>query len=133
LQRLDRVIKDKQAEVIALAERLERQASKSIGRVDKLRAEEGDIARPTSRVDELKITFIKEELTSLYSMKDSVRRKVEQFRFESQKGAARVEVVDAAAASKTPQSDSRSLWMRVLPTVVLFMLLGFFLVLDTRP
>jgi uncharacterized protein involved in exopolysaccharide biosynthesis len=132
LTKLYKVIKEKQAEVIALAERLDRQDSKSTGRVDKPRAEEGDIARPTSRVDELKITFIKEELTGLYSLRDIVRRKLEQLGFESQKGVARVEVVDAASASKTPQSESPSLWMMVLPAVVLFMLLGFFLVLDTR-
>jgi hypothetical protein len=66
-------------------------------------------------------------------MRDSVRRKVEQLNFEAQKGTAKVEVVDAAAASKTPQGDSRRLWLMVLPPVVFFMLLGFFLVLETRP
>ena len=133
LNKLNGDISDKQNVIITLAKGLERQASKSTERGNKPRAEEGDVARATSRVDELMITFIKEELTSLYSMKDSVRRKLEQLIFESQEGAPRVEVVDAAPASKTPQSDSRSLWMMVLPPVVLFMLLGFFLVLDARP
>jgi capsular polysaccharide biosynthesis protein len=130
LQKLDRNIKDKQAEVIALAERLERQASKSTGKVDKPRAEEGDITQPMSRVDELQIEFIKDELTNLNSMRDVVRRKLEQLQFESQKGVARVEVVDTASASRTPLNDRRELWMMMLPLAVFVVLLGFFLVFD---
>ena len=41
-----------------------------------------------------------DEVLSLTQMKDSVTRKLEQLNFESQKGTARVEVVDSAAAAK---------------------------------
>ena len=80
------------------------------------------------------MSFIRDELTSLNELRNSVKRKLEQLHFESRnEGAPRVEVVDVAAASKTPQSDSRTLWMMVLPPAVLFIVLGFFLVLDARP
>ena len=61
-----------------------------------------------------------------------MRRKLEQLNFESQKGTARVEVVDSASASRTPQSDRRQLGMMMLPLAVFVVLLGFFLVFDAR-
>jgi hypothetical protein len=133
LKKLSQDIQEKRNEMIALANKLERQASKSTASAVKPLLEEGEVERPRSRADELSIGFLRDELTSLYSMRDIVIRKIEQLNFESQKGAPKVYVVDAAEASKTPQSDSRRLWMMVLPPVVLVMLLGFFLVLDSRP
>jgi capsular polysaccharide biosynthesis protein len=133
LQKLHRDIEGKQDEMIALWEKFERQVSKPAGNAEKPHQEQDTIARSMSGADKLKIEFLRDELTSLKSMRDSVRRKVEQLAFESLKGKARADVVDAASASKTPRSDSRRLWMMVLPPAVFFVLLGFFLVLDTRP
>jgi hypothetical protein len=127
LEKLEGDIREKQNEMLGLADTIERQVAKA----EKPRPEEHNVARPTSRVGELRITFIRDELTSLKDMRDSVRRKLEQLQFESQKGGApRVEVVGAASASKTPQSDSRMLWRVILPLAVLVVLLGTVLVLE---
>jgi capsular polysaccharide biosynthesis protein len=125
VKKLDGDIKNKQKEMIALAERLESQVSKPTTREDD--------ARPTSRADELRITFIRDELSSLNGMKDSVKRKLEKLQFESRKeGAPRVYVVDPAAASKSPRTDSRIGYLMSLPLGVLTILLGFFVVLEAR-
>jgi capsular polysaccharide biosynthesis protein len=124
LKKLDTDLKDKQKEMIALAEGLESQVSKSTPREDD--------ARPRSRADEFRISFIRDELNRLNDMINSVRRKLEQLQFESRKQTARMYVVDAASASRTPQSDRRQFWMMLLPPAVFIFLLGFFLVLDAR-
>jgi capsular polysaccharide biosynthesis protein len=124
LKKLDADLEHKQKEMIVLAERLESQVSKSTSREDD--------ARPRSRANEVRISFIRDELNSLNDIINSVRRKLEQLNFESQRNTARVYVVDAASASRTPQSDRRQFWMMLLPVAVFIMLLGFFLVLDAR-
>jgi uncharacterized protein involved in exopolysaccharide biosynthesis len=124
LRKLDADLENKQKKMIALAERPESQVSKSTPREDN--------AHPRSRADELRISFIRDELNSLNDMINSVRRKLEQLNFESQRTTTRMYVVDAASASRTPQSDRRQFWMMLLPAAVFIMLLGFFLVLDAR-
>ena len=51
LKKLNQDISGKQNEIITLAERLERQASKSADTAEKSRSEERDFARPKSRAD----------------------------------------------------------------------------------
>jgi capsular exopolysaccharide synthesis family protein len=75
---------------------------------------------------------VRDEVVSLTEMKASVNRKLEQLRFESQKGTARVEVVDAAAAAKSPSANKRQRFMMMLPVGVLFAVLSLFLLLEIK-
>jgi capsular polysaccharide biosynthesis protein len=133
LKKLLGVIKEKQAEMLALAKDIDRQVASAIGKTEKPRREEDDVARLTSHVDELRISFVRDELTGLKDMRDIVTRKLEQLQFESQGlGAPRVYVVDAASASGAPRSGGRILLMEALPPAILVVLLGFYLVLEAR-
>jgi capsular exopolysaccharide synthesis family protein len=82
--------------------------------------------------DTVQATFVRDEVVSLTEMKASVNRKLEQLRFESQKGTARVEVVDAAAAAKSPSANKRQRFMMMLPVGVLFAVLSLFLLLEIK-
>ena len=75
---------------------------------------------------------MRDEVVSLTEMKASVRRKLEQLNFESQKGTARVEVVDPAAAAKSPSANKRQRFMMMLPVGVLFAVLSLFLLLEIK-
>jgi hypothetical protein len=134
LESLTRDIKDKQKKMIELAEKIEQESTRT--RADqgvKPRVEKGDLPRPTSSVDEVKMTFFQDELSSLTSMRDSVRRKLEQLQFESLKdGQSRVYLVDQATPSKTPENDPRIRYAVMLTLATLFVVLGFFLMLEAR-
>ncbi len=132
LKKLSEDIREKQDQMLALAEGIDHRASRSSEKAEKPRTEEAGVSHSQTRADELKISFVRDELASLHSMRDSVIRKLEQLNFESQKGAPRVEVVDPASASKTPQSHLRTRWMMMLSPAVLVILIGFFLVFDAR-
>jgi polysaccharide biosynthesis transport protein len=75
---------------------------------------------------------VRDEVVSLTEMKASVNRKLEQLKFEYQKGTARVEVVDSAAAAKSPSANKRQRFMMMLPVGVLFAVLSLFLLLELK-
>jgi succinoglycan biosynthesis transport protein ExoP len=82
--------------------------------------------------DAVEATFVRDEIVSLTEMNNSVRRKLEQLNFESQRGTARVEVVDSAAAAKIPSANKRQRFMMMLPVGVLFAVLSLFLLLEIK-
>jgi polysaccharide biosynthesis transport protein len=82
--------------------------------------------------DAVEATFVRDEVASLWEMSNSVKRKLEQLNFESQRTTARVEVVDAASAAKVPSANKRQRFMMMLPVGVLFAVLSLFLLLEIK-
>ena len=99
--------------------------------LDKYKDKYKDDKQTASR-DAVHATFVRDEVVSLRDMSNSVNRKLEQLNFESQKGTARVDVVDSATAAKTPSANKRQRYMMMLPLGVLFAVLSLFLLLELK-
>jgi succinoglycan biosynthesis transport protein ExoP len=82
--------------------------------------------------DAVEATFVRDEIVSLTEMNNSVKRKLEQLNFESQRTSARLYVVDAASAAKSPSANKRQRFMMMLPVGVLFAVLSLFLILEIK-
>ena len=82
--------------------------------------------------DAVQATFVRDELVSLAEMNNSVKRKLEQLNFESQRSTARLYVVDPASAAKIPSANKRQRFMMMLPVGVLFAVLSLFLLLEIK-
>jgi hypothetical protein len=132
-RKLQEDIKAKQNELIELAERDDIELPRPAPRAgadpgDHASLEQNDARRRESRVNAVKASFVRDELASLMDMKHTIRRKLEQLNFESQKtGMARVYEVDSPTVSKTPTTNERPKYMAILPLGVLVALLGLFL------
>jgi uncharacterized protein involved in exopolysaccharide biosynthesis len=109
----------KKAQLLALA-----------AKMDQAAREKPDSRTPPSRVDELKMTYLKEDINGLTSNIRQVERKIEQLKFESQNTLVRVFLQDPAVTPKTPRVNDRPLYMALVPIATLPVLLGLFFLLD---
>jgi hypothetical protein len=137
-RKLQGEIRAKQNELIELVKRGDIELSRpapggGADRGDEASLKQDDVRRRESRVIAVKAGFVRDELASLMDMKHTIRRKLEQLNFESQKtGMARVYEVDSPTVSKTPTTNERPKYMAILPLGVLVALLGLLLVLEVN-
>jgi succinoglycan biosynthesis transport protein ExoP len=82
--------------------------------------------------DAVEATFVRDEVASLTDMNNVVKRKLEQLNFESQKGTARLYLVDPASTAKIPSANKRQRFMMMMPVGVLFAVLSLFLLLEIK-
>jgi capsular exopolysaccharide synthesis family protein len=81
--------------------------------------------------DAVKVALIREDLSSLRAMKDSVQKRIEQLRFDS-RSEARIKTIDRAKEFGTLKGDSRRKLYAMTPVGVIAMVLGLFLLLEIR-
>ena len=79
----------------------------------------------------MKVALVREDLTSLKGMQESVEKRIEQLQFDS-RGEARIKQIDAARPSGMLVSDSRRKLWAMTPVGVLALVLGLFLFLEIR-
>ena len=87
--------------------------------------------KPTGN-DGFESSFLTHQIQSLQSWEDVVKRNLEQLKFEASQDKYRVVLVDAATPSRTPTNNRRLSYMAAAPAVILFLLLGLFLVREVR-
>jgi capsular exopolysaccharide synthesis family protein len=85
-----------------------------------------------SNEDTVNATFLRDELARLNSMFDQVNRKIETLKFTRDKPKINIQRIDRADVPKVKYNDKRVKYMAVLPVVVLFGVLGLFLMLEIR-
>jgi polysaccharide biosynthesis transport protein len=76
--------------------------------------------------------FLSHQVQSLQGWEETVKRNLEQLKFEASQDKYRVVLVDSAAASKTPTNNKRLKYMAAAPVAVLFLLLGLFLAQEIK-
>ena len=92
------------------------------------------VARPrnaspwNSHLNEIEVTFLRDDLQRYCSMFDVVNRKVESLEFTNNKAAIEIERTDEAELPTSPFTDERVKYMAIAPVGVLFSLFGLFLV-----
>jgi Mrp family chromosome partitioning ATPase/uncharacterized protein involved in exopolysaccharide biosynthesis len=73
-----------------------------------------------------------EELATLRAREEQLKRTLAQVEFQSSQEPYRVMLLDKAEVPKLPASDKRWRYMAAAPVAVLFILLGFFLLVELR-
>jgi polysaccharide biosynthesis transport protein len=76
--------------------------------------------------------FLSHQVQTLQSWEETVKRNLEQLKFEASQDKYRVVLVDSATASKTPTNNRRLEFMAAAPVIVFVLLLGLFLVREIR-
>jgi hypothetical protein len=77
--------------------------------------------------DPLTASLVNQELASLLKMQDLVNLKLEQLNFETKQDKYRISQHDRAGVPKIPSNNKRLKYMAAAPMVVLFLLIGWFL------
>ena len=65
-------------------------------------------------------------------MQDIIRQKLEQLRFENKQEVFRVTKHDEAQVPKVPSNNKRLKYMAVAPVGIMFLMLGFFLIMEIK-
>jgi capsular exopolysaccharide synthesis family protein len=82
--------------------------------------------------DTFEAAFLSHQIQSPQGWEESVKRNLEQLKFEAGQDKYRVFLVDYAAASKSPSNNKRLKYMAAAPVGVLFAMLGLFLFLEIK-
>jgi len=82
--------------------------------------------------DSFKFAYASQELSSLLSREEQVKRTLAQVEFQSQQENFRVKLVDKAQVPKVASNNKRIKYMAIAPVGVLFMMLGLFLLLEIK-
>jgi hypothetical protein len=112
-------LQKKKAELLQLA-----------AKMDQAAREKPDSKSPPSRVDDLRLTFLKEDINSLTSNVRQVEQKLEQLKFESQNTLFRVFLQDPASRPRTPHVNNRMFHAAIVPIATLPVLLGLVFLFD---
>jgi capsular exopolysaccharide synthesis family protein len=91
-----------------------------------------DAEKQLSQVDTLNSSFHQADLVQLYGMYDLVNKKLKQLDFSKDKSAIYIEETDRAEVPKAPYNNKRIKYMAFLPLVLLFAVVGVFLLLEVR-
>ena len=91
-----------------------------------------DAEKQLSQVDSLNSSFHQADLAQLYGMYDLVNKKLRQLDFTKDKSAIYIEEIDRAEVPRAPSNSKRVKYMTILPVVVLFAVLGIFMLLEIR-
>lgn len=86
----------------------------------------------TTNDDSFQFAYAQQELTSLISREEQVKRNLAQLEFQSRQEHYRVALVDTAEVPKVPSNDKRLKYMATAPVGVLFVVLGLFLLLEIK-
>ena len=76
--------------------------------------------------------MLRHDLSSILNKKESVSRNLDQLKLESEQDTFRVILQDIAAVPKIASNNKRVKYMAAAPLGILFLMLGFFLVLEVR-
>jgi polysaccharide biosynthesis transport protein len=90
-----------------------------------------EVTNRTQGTDAVKAALAHQALQSYNQMKESVRKLLQQLRFE-QKGEARISLVNPARLNTLPVTDNRKKYLAATPVVVLFTVLAFFVMLELK-
>jgi capsular exopolysaccharide synthesis family protein len=82
--------------------------------------------------DSFRFAYASQELNSLLSREELVKRNLAQVEFQSRQESYRVVLVDKAQVPKSASNNKRWKYMAAAPVGVLFMMLGFFLLLEIK-
>ena len=82
--------------------------------------------------DTYEATYLTQQVNSLLNWEEQVRKHQEQLRFEASQDRYRVVLVDPAAAPKSPSNNKRLKFMAAAPVMIMFMMLGLFVLLEIR-
>jgi polysaccharide biosynthesis transport protein len=85
-----------------------------------------------TNADNFNAMMLKHDLGSILSKMDSVSRNLDQLKFEAEQDTFRVILQDSAAVPKIASNNKRVKYMAAAPLGILFLMLGFFLVLEVR-
>jgi hypothetical protein len=78
------------------------------------------------------ITHLNHQLDSLMRWEDQVRKNLEQLKYEAIHEKYRVATVEVASATRSPDSAKALRYMGAAPMIILFLLLGSFLVYEIK-
>jgi polysaccharide biosynthesis transport protein len=90
-----------------------------------------EVTNRTQGTDAVKAALAQTALQSYNQMKESVRKLLQQLRFE-QKGEARISLVNPARLNTLPVTDNRKKYLAATPVVVLFVVLALFVMLELK-
>jgi polysaccharide biosynthesis transport protein len=90
-----------------------------------------EVKNTQSETDAVKIAIVRDVLSDLKDMQQSVFKRLEQHRYES-KGEARINRINEARENKIPVSDNRVKYMTLTPGCVLGVLLALFVLLELK-
>ncbi len=82
--------------------------------------------------DTFEAAFLSHQIESLQGWEETVKRNLQQLKFEASQDKYRVVLIDSAAASKTPTNNRRLEYMAAAPVAVLLLLLGMFLAQEIK-
>ncbi len=91
-----------------------------------------EVKQKATNNDSLKFAYTSQELNSLLSREDQVKRTLAQVEFQSGQEEYRVVRVDKAQVPKIASNNKRWKYMAAAPVGVLFMMLGLFLLLEIK-
>ena len=119
-----------QEKVVDLQFRLEKLKKKKLGLAERIKSL--DVQTKTKNSDTFSATMRNQELSRLLRMQDIIEQKLEQLRFEQKQEVFRVTRHDEAQVPKVPANNKRLKYMAALPVGIMFLALGFFLVLEIK-
>jgi capsular polysaccharide biosynthesis protein len=91
-----------------------------------------EIQTKDMKSDTFSATMKNQELSRLLKMQDIIEQKLEQLRFEQKEEVFRVMKHDEAQVPKVPANNRRLKYMAALPVGIMFLVLGFFLMLEVK-
>jgi polysaccharide biosynthesis transport protein len=94
--------------------------------------EQQKVEQKTTNDDSFQFAYAQQELTSLLSREEQVKRNLAQLEFQSRQEQYRVALVDPAEIPKIPSNNKRLKYMAAAPVGVLFVMLGLFLLHEIR-
>jgi capsular exopolysaccharide synthesis family protein len=94
--------------------------------------EKQQVEQKTTNDDSFKFAYAQQELNSLLSREDQVKRNLAQVEFQSRQEAYRVVVVDKARVPKVPSNNKRFKYMTVAPLGAMFLVIGIFLLMEIK-
>src|SRR5262249_19300882 len=76
--------------------------------------------------------YLNYEVNSLLSKKEQIRTNLDQLKFEAKREFFRVTLVDVASVPKIPSNSKMYKYMAAAPVGILFLVLGFFMLLEIK-
>jgi capsular exopolysaccharide synthesis family protein len=91
-----------------------------------------DFQQKETNADTFEATYLEYQINKLHGREDWVEKNLEQLKFDDSRDTYRVGQVDVASIPKTPSNNKRLKYVAAAPLGVLFVMLGFFLLLEVK-
>ncbi|MGP0066228.1 MAG: polysaccharide biosynthesis tyrosine autokinase [Isosphaeraceae bacterium] len=119
-----------QAKITDFQVRLEKLKKKKTTLTERIKNLEVD--RRVVSSDTFNASMASQELASLLKMQDIISQKLEELSFESKQDVYRVSLHDLAQVPMKAANNKRLKYMAVAPVVIMFLVLGLFLMMEIR-